>query len=81
MGVRVLLSGLLFVVVSFVGSAAVPALGGEQAEERSIVVRVDPRVELISLVFRLAGIPEYGRGMVRGENQPLHKQPNEEYLP
>lgn len=66
MGVHGFLSGFFFVVVSLVGSAAAPALGGEQAEERSIVVRVDPRVELVSLVFRLAGNPEYGKGMVRG---------------
>ncbi len=28
-------------------------------------VRVDPRIELMSIIFRLAGNPEYNRGAVK----------------
>jgi hypothetical protein len=50
-------------------SPAVGALGAGSitAEEQSaprLTVTVDPRVELLSLIFRLAGNPEYSRGMV-----------------
>ncbi len=41
------------------------ALGAEQPEERTVTVRVDPRIELVSIVFRLAGNPEYSRGRVK----------------
>jgi hypothetical protein len=33
-------------------------------EERRVVARVDPRVELLGAVFRLAGNPEYAQGRV-----------------
>ncbi len=34
------------------------------AEEPALDVRVDPRVELFSVIFRLAGNPEYNQGKV-----------------
>lgn len=37
---------------------------GALAEEPALDVRVDPRVELFSVVFRLAGNPEYSQGKV-----------------
>ena len=46
-------------------STATLSRGAEQLEQRTVTVRVDPRVELVSIVFRLAGNPEYGRGRVR----------------
>ena len=55
---------------SIVGTLAVAltlAMGGDRAaaeETRRIEARVDPRVELVSAVFRLAGSPEYGQGKV-----------------
>ncbi|MEN8149866.1 MAG: DUF4932 domain-containing protein [Planctomycetota bacterium] len=44
--------------------AAGLALGAAKAPE--IDVRVDPRVELLSVIFRLAGSPEYSKGRVPG---------------
>src|SRR5688500_18981571 len=42
---------------------AIPAIGqGVQSDRPPIEVRVDPRVELMSIVFRLAGNPEYNMG-------------------
>lgn len=40
------------------------ALAAPQSDGPAIQVRVDPRVELLSTVFRLAGNPEYGQGKV-----------------
>jgi len=37
----------------------------------SISVRVDPRVELISIIFRLAGNPEYNQGRVPSYNAAI----------
>src|SRR5687768_18107586 len=42
---------------------AMTAIGqGVQSDRPPIEVRVDPRVELMSIVFRLAGNPEYNMG-------------------
>jgi Domain of unknown function (DUF4932)/Bacterial Ig-like domain len=41
------------------GAATTTAIAQE------VTVRVDPRVELLSIVFRLAGNPEYGKGRVQ----------------
>lgn len=50
-------------------SVKVLAAGEGQPEspptKRTVAVRVDPRVELVSIVFRLAGNPEYGQGRVK----------------
>ncbi len=37
-------------------------------------VRVDPRVELVSLIFRLAGNPEYTQGRVRSYTTDVERQ-------
>ena len=41
----------------------------------TISVEVDPRVELISIVFRLAGNPEYNDGTLRPYVKAIEKQP------
>ncbi len=38
---------------------ALPTTGMAMADKGKIDVRVDPRVELMSIIFRLAGHPEY----------------------
>lgn len=47
------------------------------AEKRTVEVRVDPRVELVSIVFRLAGNPEYSQGRVKSYLKDIdtHFQP------
>jgi len=40
----------------------------------SLQVTVDPRVELLSLIFRLAGNPEYNMGRVASYNQDAERQ-------
>lgn len=47
------------------------APAGMHAQENDVVVRVDPRVELLSIVFRLAGNPEYGQGRVPAYNAAI----------
>jgi hypothetical protein len=57
----VLCSGLCLVPAP----AQQPARPSSQpAQSPAIEVRVDPRVELLSIVFRLAGNPEYSQGRV-----------------
>ncbi len=46
------------------GSASPPMPAEKPAAERRLTVRVDPRVELTGIVFRLAGNPEYGQTLV-----------------
>ena len=40
-------------------------------------IQVDPRVELLSLIFRLAGNPEYNQGKVQSYNEDVDKQFNQ----
>ncbi len=66
MRVHALPSTWFLVSVLLVVAGVVPsAPAEEEPKKRAIAVRVDPRVELVSLVFRLAGNPEYGKGQVR----------------
>lgn len=51
---------------SFAVFALTCALGAQGSSKAAIPVAVDPRVELLSVVFRLAGNPEYSRGMLPG---------------
>ncbi len=44
------------------------------AKKPPISVVVDPRVELMSIIFRLAGNPEYGRGKVDSYTKDVEKQ-------
>ena len=46
-------------------SMQLTASAAEETLQRSVAVRVDPRVELVCVVFRLAGNPEYGRGRIK----------------
>jgi hypothetical protein len=52
-----------------------PAAGAakERAAEPTLRVVVDARVELVSVLFRLAGNPEYGRGRVDSYTQDAEK--------
>jgi hypothetical protein len=45
----------------------------EQPKGRVLRVAVDPRVELMSVIFRLAGNPEYNRGAVPGYVEEVEK--------
>ena len=49
----------IFLLASTIFSINVAA--NDQNSTRSINVKVDPRVELMSIIFRLAGNPEYNR--------------------
>jgi hypothetical protein len=44
------------------------------AKEPPLRVTVDPRVELISVIFRLAGNPEYSQGRVESYTEDVEKQ-------
>jgi len=47
-------------------------MGGDaEAEKKPIRVMVDPRIELVSLIFHLAGNPEYGRSRVDGYGEDI----------
>jgi hypothetical protein len=59
------------------GSASGAEAGGTNAISRSastLRVTVDPRVELLSLVFKLAGNPEYCQGRVPSYTDDVEKQ-------
>jgi hypothetical protein len=45
-------------------AAGPEAIAGDPPAARRVEARVDPRVELLAIVFRLAGNPEYQRGKV-----------------
>lgn len=52
-----------------------------QSTAPAIPVRVDPRIELLSAVFRLAGNPEYGQGRLERYNAAIeaHFAPHKEH--
>jgi hypothetical protein len=54
----------LLVVLVFWGPAAACENEAPESQAASLTVRADPRVEFMSLIFRLAGNPEYMRGLV-----------------
>lgn len=57
------------------GAADTPAPAAAQTVEKPAVrVVVDPRVELICIVFRLAGHPEYNRGRITSYVDEVEKQ-------
>ncbi len=52
----------------------IPLLAAEEGappEAVPVHVSVDPRVELMSVIFRLAGNPEYGKGCIRSYNREV----------
>lgn len=59
--VLTLLTAILTVLPSAVAAQPVPA---------GLSVRTDARVELLAIVFRLAGNPEYNQGSVPGYVRP-----------
>ncbi len=55
--------------------ASLPAaLAGDPPPDNQPVVRVDPRVELMSIIFCLAGNPEYGRGRVEAYTKAVEER-------
>ena len=72
----VVLSAVMLVLI-FAGSSSVLAAGSLPAvykENASTVsIEVDPRVELIGIVFRLAGNPEYNSGTLRPYVKAIEK--------
>ena len=46
----------------------------QKPDTREVTVTVDPRVELISIIFRLAGNPEYNRGQFISYIAAVEKQ-------
>ena len=63
-------SAVVALVVGCLVCSGGPAVGearadDEQAHGPAVRVAVDPRVELMSIIFRLAGNPEYGGGRVK----------------
>ncbi len=46
----------------------------KEPDTRGITINVDPRVELISIIFRLADYPEYNRGKYVSYNFAIEKQ-------
>ena len=65
----------------FPGVTSPSVLAAEPVKARPLRVSVDPRVELVSLIFCLAGNPEYGRGRVASyqEDARKHFKPYEEH--
>lgn len=57
-------TAIVFMVCGGAAALAAGEDGPARASQRGLTVRADPRVELLSLVFRLAGNPEYTRGQV-----------------
>lgn len=54
------------------GATVMPLLPCQQDPAPApLLARVDPRVELLSIVFRLAGNPEYGRGKVESYSKAV----------
>ncbi|MHC4853616.1 MAG: DUF4932 domain-containing protein [Planctomycetota bacterium] len=51
-------------MVVLLAATAAQDIPVKKVERGKILVRVDPRVELMSVIFRLAGNPEYNRGQV-----------------
>lgn len=58
---------MILVACLVLSSSALTASGEGEANQARLVAQVDPRVELMSIIFRLAGNPEY--------NQPNSKSP------
>lgn len=61
-----ILSPGLAALISAAGIVAAAALPPAEATRPAVSVAVDPRVELVSIIFRLAGNMEYNKGRVPG---------------
>jgi hypothetical protein len=64
LGPRLCTSLVSLAIVTCVTATAVAVAAGDGRTTSSPQVRVDPRVELVSIIFRLAGNPEYNQGRV-----------------
>jgi hypothetical protein len=53
-----------FLLMVILAALSPSAHSAEGSNAPSLQVKVDPRVELLSLIFRLAGNPEYSQGKV-----------------
>jgi hypothetical protein len=58
---------------SALGAPAAAPLAAPEKATAKISVSVDPRVELMSIIFRLAGNPEYGQGKVPSYTQDVEE--------
>ena len=63
----------LLVVSICLSSSALAVNKSPRAAVGKITIEVDPRVELISIVFRLAGSPEYNDGILRPYVKAIEK--------
>jgi hypothetical protein len=61
----------IFLAAAALLAAALRASGAPEEDERRVLARVDPRVELTSIVFRLAGNPEYAQGKVAAYTEAI----------
>ena len=76
-----LLAAIAFLLLGWTAAAfAAPDPSGAGADERASMtdlrIGVDPRVELVSLLFRLAGNPEYSHCRVPAYAADVDKQFN-----
>ena len=63
-----------FLLMVIMAALSPSAHSAEGSNPHSLQVKVDPRVELLSLIFRLAGNPEYSRGKVASYTQDADQQ-------
>lgn len=63
-----------FLLMVILAALSPSAHSAEGANAPSLQVKVDPRVELLSLIFRLAGNPEYSQGKVASYTQDADQQ-------
>jgi hypothetical protein len=67
--IKTFVSGTALVLVSLM----IPGCRGGGKAEPAVRVATDPRVELMSLIFRLAGNPEYNQGRIASYNEAVEK--------
>ena len=67
-------SGPSFGAEDSLGAKTSPVVPATPGSAPGLQVRVDPRVELVSLLFRLAGNPEYNRARVQSYSADADKQ-------
>ncbi len=64
---------ILVSVLIMVGCLVLMGGCGKKAQETSIPISTDPRVELMSLIFRLAKNPEYSQGRIKSYNEDTNR--------
>ena len=64
---------ILVLSIIMVGCLVLMSGCGKKAEAPSIRISTDPRVELMSLIFRLAKNPEYNQGRIKSYNEDADK--------